>query len=107
MEFKPYPKKPTFLVGEDGTIIGPSGKILKWSADQYPRVSLYPASVKGYVHIMVAETYLGPKPFAKAMVLHRDDDKQNNHHSNLKWGTATENNNDRYRNKALASQETG
>lgn len=50
-----------------------------------------------YVHSLVAESFIGPR--AKGMeVRHLDDDFQNNHISNLTYGTRSENSYDRVRN---------
>lgn len=43
------------------------------------------------LHILVAETFLGKKPFKGAEVNHRDLNKQNNCASNLEWVTRSEN----------------
>lgn len=43
-------------------------------------------------HRMVAEAFIGPAPTGKDRVLHNDGNPLNNHVSNLRWGTARENN---------------
>lgn len=43
------------------------------------------------VHKAVCEAFHGPKPFAKAVVIHLDEDAHNNRPENLKWGTQKEN----------------
>ncbi len=43
------------------------------------------------IHRLVAELFV-PNPFNYPMVLHIDDNKQNCHFSNLKWGTSAHNN---------------
>lgn len=43
-----------------------------------------------YIHHLVAEAFIGPRPEG-ALVLHGDGDKLNNHHSNLRYGTQLEN----------------
>ena len=45
----------------------------------------------------VAEAFLGPRPKG-LLVLHEDDDKTNNHASNLRYGTKSENSFDSVRN---------
>ena len=42
------------------------------------------------VHVVVALTFIGPKP-SRNEVLHRDHNPQNNHISNLRYGTRSEN----------------
>lgn len=49
-----------------------------------------------YVHRMVAEAFLPPS--SDPFVRHIDDDKTNNHHSNLIWGMPRDNTRDAIRN---------
>lgn len=42
------------------------------------------------IHQLVAETFI-PNPEGYNEILHLDDNKQNNHYTNLKWGTHLEN----------------
>lgn len=57
------------------------------------------------VHRLVAAAFIGPCPDGLS-VLHWDDDPDNNQVSNLRYGTLSENQYDRYRN-ALARQQKG
>jgi hypothetical protein len=50
------------------------------------------------VGVLVARAWIGPPPFKGACVLHRDDNKMNNHVSNLYYGTRADNSRDRVRN---------
>ena len=50
-----------------------------------------------YVHHLVLEAFVGPRPPGMSG-LHRDDDPANNHVDNLYWGTSSENAFDRVRN---------
>lgn len=50
-----------------------------------------------YVHHLVLEAFVGPRPEGMR-ALHRDDDPHNNHVSNLYWGTMRDNALDRVRN---------
>ena len=43
------------------------------------------------VHRLVCEAFHGPAPFARAVVIHLDEDATNNKPSNLRWGTQKEN----------------
>jgi hypothetical protein len=54
-------------------------------------------SRRTYVHILVAEAFHGPKPFRGACVRHLDGNPANNAASNLAWGTALDNENDKRR----------
>ena len=50
------------------------------------------------VHRLVALAWLGPQPKDKPIVCHKDDIKDNNHVSNLYWGTYKENERDKFAN---------
>ena len=50
-----------------------------------------------YVHTLVLEAFVGPRP-AGAVARHLDDNKENNHLSNLAWGTESDNAYDKVRN---------
>jgi hypothetical protein len=56
---------------------------------------------------LLLETFVGPKPSPRHMVLHWDDDSLNDDLANLRWGTASENRYDQYRNAAERRVETG
>lgn len=50
-----------------------------------------------YVHVLVLEAFVGPRP--EGMIgLHADDNQSNNRVSNLRWGTYSDNNRDAVRN---------
>lgn len=46
-------------------------------------------------HQLVALAFIGPPPFEGAEVCHNDGFHHNNHYSNLRYGTKTDNGNDR------------
>lgn len=46
-------------------------------------------------HVLVAEAFIGPKPFEDAVVRHLDGTRDNNIPGNLAWGTPLENSADR------------
>ena len=54
-----------------------------------------------YVHVLVCLAWHGPPPFERALVLHHDDDPQNNRPDNLRWGSHADNEADRRRNTSL------
>ncbi len=49
------------------------------------------------VHVLVLEAFVGPRPEG-LQGLHWDDDPNNNHIDNLRWGTRSDNSLDRVRN---------
>lgn len=51
-----------------------------------------------FVHNLVAAAFLPEKPSKSHVILHYDDNKQNNTASNLRWGTTRENFDDAVRN---------
>ena len=68
----------------------------------YLSVCLYdnPRIKRYFVHTLVLTAFIGPKPFApgiKYQTRHLDGNKKNNHLCNLKWGTAKENCDDRFK----------
>lgn len=69
-----------------------SGKVLKPSGTRYKHVSLRKDGKYHYkaVHRLVLIAFKGPAPEGK-LGLHNDDNPMHNHVSNLRWGTALEN----------------
>lgn len=64
----------------------------------YVRVNLCKEGCKTfYVHRLVLETFIGPPPPGKPYALHYDGDPENNHLSNLRWGSPSENTHDKVR----------
>lgn len=62
---------------------------------------------KGHrVHILIAETFLGPRP-DRCETRHLDGDVSNNKVGNLKWGTQKQNADDRERHNRTARGENG
>ena len=78
-------------------------RILKVGKDGpgYRQVLLYPGDGRKYVrkrvHVLVLETFVGPRPEG-AFGRHIDDDRENNHLSNLRWGDRSSNSRDAVRN---------
>lgn len=77
------------------------GRILKLGTHPkgHKTVSLYKGDKRRctYVHTLVLETFIGPRPQG-AESLHYDDNPANNHVENLRWGTRQENVSDMLRN---------
>jgi hypothetical protein len=48
-------------------------------------------------HQLVLEAFVGPKPFPKAEVRHKDGKRINDHYTNLEWGSSRDNKTDMVR----------
>lgn len=90
-----------FIVHADGTIIGPSGRVLKpyVTGDGYLSVGRREAGKKVMerVHRLVCEAFHGPAPADKPLALHRDGNRMNNVPENLYWGDHRDNVSDAFR----------
>lgn len=75
-----------------GRILRPAGQ----SSDPHLRVVLGKKAPSSLVHVLVATTFLGPRP-AGCDVRHLDGDPLNNRVDNLAYGSRTENIQDVYR----------
>lgn len=98
------------IKGSEIDYITPSGEIYKdygnnkfyhkaqWTTWGYWYCGItYPEGQKQRrVHILVAEAYV-PNPNNYPIVMHKDDNKQNKHYTNLEWGTISQNTKDAYR----------
>jgi len=77
----------------------PAGMILKPKFDKkgYQQVTLSRSGRYGYfnAHRLVALAFLGEPPTRQHQVAHNDGNPKNNHLSNLRWATRTENAMDR------------
>lgn len=51
-----------------------------------------------YIHRLSLEAFVGPPPAEASECCHGDDDPNNNHISNLRWGTRSDNANDMMKN---------
>ena len=83
-----------YEISNDGRVRNKSsGKILKTQFNPYERLTLISngKSVLRYVHRLVAEAFI-PNICNKSHVNHIDENKRNNHMSNLEWVTVKENN---------------
>lgn len=98
------------IKGSKTDYITPSGEIYKdygnnkfyhkaqWTTCGYWYCGItYPEGQKQRrVHILVAEAYV-PNPNNYPIVMHKDDNKQNKHYTNLEWGTISKNTKDAYK----------
>lgn len=99
IEYRPHPTYPNYRAGADGTIVGPSGKVLQPSSSasggrlqinlREPGSPRSANTKKLYVSVMVCEAFHGPRPEGM-YALHRDGDHHNTAPSNLYWGRLSE-----------------
>ena len=110
LEWRAIPGFPLYEVSSDGRVrafqrAGVKGKHARWivlaqtiggRAKNYRRVMLMrPKRRHAYVHHLMAEAFLGPRPEG-IMVLHKDDNGFNNTLDNLRYGDREENELDRH-----------
>ncbi len=69
------------------------GRIRKLSADGENRLMVWIDGTSRYVHVLVAETFHGPRPDGQ-LIRHRNGDNQDNRPSNLRYGNQSENQHD-------------
>lgn len=105
IERRPWPRNPRYLVGEDGTIIGPGSRGQspgELTPAQTPRgyqfVNVWPRGQRRseYVHVIVCETFHGPRPDGME-VAHDNGIRRDNRAVNLSWKTPKGNQDDRRR----------
>ena len=88
---------PNYLIYDDGRCWSKcSKKFLKPQVSNHTYLN-YTLSKDGiiktfYIHKLVAEHYLPPKPTPLHEIDHADRNKKNNHFSNLRWATRSEQN---------------
>ena len=105
-QWRPLPSDPRYQVSDQGRVCNrdtsKAARILKASKPPSGNYLLVSIGQRTYgVHVLVAETFLGPRP-AGMHVRHLDDNKLNNRVSNLAYGTAMQNAEDRKRNGLYA-----
>lgn len=87
---------PAYQVSDHGSVRGARGAILRPGRTKSGHLTVYIAGVgSAYVHVLVAEAFVGPKPSAKHEVRHEDGDPGNNFWGNLFWSTRGRNNQDK------------
>jgi hypothetical protein len=96
-DLTPHPIYSRYLIGRDGKVVGPSGKVLRSyiGPHGYPCVNVIFDNQKGRkqvrVHVLVCETYHGLKPAGKHLIAHNDGNRLNFRADNLRWATYVEN----------------
>jgi hypothetical protein len=95
MTYIPWSVDPRYLVGEDGSVLGPTGApVGRLCEDGYRRISYRdPATGRRHTttaHVMVCETFHGPRPDG-LQVRHRNNDRADCRAANLRWGTPAQN----------------
>lgn len=113
-EWRPIPGyEDTFWVSNTGRVYSiprerTPGGVLRGSIDQagylYYRLSRRGADPFVRAHTLVALAFIGPRPDGADVVRHLDDDKSNNHVSNLAYGTFQDNSDDKRRNSGWSSE---
>lgn len=93
---RPWPTDPRYFVGRDGSIAGPSGMVLTPYVADTGYLTVATGRGKTTVHVMVAETYLGPRPDGQE-VAHENGDQMDCRVENLRWSTHLDNMRDRDR----------
>lgn len=98
--FKTIENYPKYKINESGIIINKKNHVIKPAQHDsgYLRVALENYDENGKlisranesVHRLVAQTFI-PNVQNLPIVMHLDNDKMNNHASNLRWGTTTDN----------------
>ncbi|MEN6423333.1 MAG: HNH endonuclease [Smithella sp.] len=107
MKIKPIPNFPDYLISDTGIVYSiapranrgrPAKPIIKsqWMRSGYKAVSfqLNGKECKRYVHNLLLETFVRPRPKGY-QCRHLDSNPLNNNLSNLAWGTRSENQMDR------------
>lgn len=108
---KPIPSFPGYFVNEDAVVytsIARQGSVFRLTPSLNERnywcVTLRRdgAQIRKCVHVLVALAFLGEKSDPSLHARHLDDDRNNNHVSNIAWGTHQDNMEDRDRNGGTA-----
>ena len=118
IKWKSIPGFSAYLISEYGDVKrvtkaktrGEPGYILSGDKNKYPRVKLMKddggkACVP--IHVLVCFSFHGNKPSKKHQAAHKDDNKLNNHISNLYWATPKQNRLDATRNGKLNVSGSG
>lgn len=82
----------TYIIYNDGTVIGPSGKILSQRKDKDGYLYFKCGKKRYFTHRAVALCFVpNPDPTTKKEVDHKDNNRANPHYKNLQWLSHAEN----------------
>ena len=103
---------PDYVIDENGNVYDQDGvqrkPIVAWK--NYLYVNLYSRTLEKWVllpvHKLVCQHFNGPAPEDRPWVLHYSDDRHDNNHCNLYWGTRQDNADDSKRNGKQVSGDT-
>lgn len=92
MELTEHPDRPGIFLTPDGRVF----RELPVSIEGFGYKSAHVPEANGRlrtvrVHTLIAETFVGPRPFTGAEVRHLDGNQLNNDPSNLAWGSRADN----------------
>lgn len=103
--FRPWPADPRYLVGDLGTIRGQQDQVVDGYVNACRggyRVVYVPALRRQLeVHILVCETWHGPRPTSEHQAAHGNGIPADNRAANLRWATPLENMDDARRHGTL------
>lgn len=96
--YRPSLRNTRYLVGDDGTVVGPRGWKLtpSLSGNGYWYVGIWQGdhSESVSINVLVCETFHGPRP-PRMQAAHLDGDTAHNNVSNLQWKTQLDNDADK------------
>lgn len=97
-ERTPWPEDSHYLVGPDGTVVGPSGDLMTpWHVDAHPYLLVSMGRRAGIrlLHVVVCETFHGPRPPGR-QAAHENGVHHDCRAENLSWKTPTDNATDKF-----------
>ena len=94
MDWKTVPENNNYSVSDEGLVRNSRGEFVRqhitWHGYQRVYLSRNGKTTGRTVHSLVLSAFVGPRP-AGMQACHMDGNKQNNHISNLMWGSRVEN----------------
>ena len=96
-QYLPIPGYPDYKVSNFGNVYSIRNDIIlkpKKHSKGYLKVQLN-NSKQFFIHRLVLITFIGEPPKGRPQTRHLDDDKTNNKLSNLRWGSQSENEDDK------------